>query len=204
MTDNEKSTRDLILSKAMQLYMQYGFRSVSMDQIASELGMSKKTIYRFFSSKNDLVHEGIERMADEVKAYAKEIQRKTPNPIDALFEMDKAMLDFFTPSHQRMLFQLRKYFPQTYTYLECTKKDEMMEATMENLKCGIEQGYYRDDIDPETIAHLYLGHAYIMTNDEYFWSAENQVKLRRQALLYHLHGIVSDKGRNQLNKYPAI
>ncbi len=175
-----------------------------MDQIASELGMSKKTIYRFFSSKSDLVRDGIERMADEVRAFAKEIQAKTPNPIDALFDMDKAMLDFFTPSHQRMLFQLRKYFPETFTYLEKIKKVEMMEATMENLESGMKQGFYRNDIDPETIAHLYLGHAYIMTNDEYFWSAENQVKLRRQALLYHLHGIVSDKGRKHLNKYPAI
>lgn len=204
MTDTEIKTKNLILTKAMQLYMQYGFRSVSMDQIASELGMSKKTIYRFFSSKSDLVHDGIDRLANEVKAFAKEIQNNTPNPIDALFEMDKAMLDFFTPSHQRMLFQLSKYFPETYTFLECTKKDEMMEATMENLESGIKQGYYRDDIDPETIAHLYLGHAYIMTNDEYFWSAENQTKLRRQALLYHLNGIVSEKGRKHLKKYPTI
>ncbi|TVQ77012.1 MAG: TetR/AcrR family transcriptional regulator [Flavobacteriales bacterium] len=195
---NQKST---ILSNAMSLYMQYGFRSVSMDQIASEMGISKKTIYRFFSSKSEMIHAGIEQMAQEVKVFACGIQKSTVNPIEALFKMDKAMLDFFTPMHQRMLFQLKKYYAKTYSFLEQTKKEEMIAATLENLHLGIEQGYYRNDIDPEVIAHLYLGQAYIMTNDSYFWAAERQTYLRRQALLYHLHGIVSEKGRQYLTKY---
>jgi AcrR family transcriptional regulator len=197
----ETGQRDIILVKAMELYMEYGLRSVSMDQIAGELGISKKTIYRYFSSKSELVHEGIQMMAKEVHSFVNDIAARQNSPIDELFAIDKAMRNYFTPTHERIIYQLKKYYPKTFRYIQEIKKEEMVRVTTENLQQGIKTGYYRTDFDPEIIAHLYLGQAYMMMNDDFFWKPKlDQKVVHRQALLYHLHGIVSDKGRKHLIK----
>lgn len=200
MSDNQ---RNIILEKAMSMYLQFGLRSVSMDQIASELGISKKTIYRHFENKGALVHEGIMRMTNEVTCFTKNIHQNAHNPIDELFAMDDAMQEYFTSTHERLLFQLKKYYPETYHHLENIKRTEMVNMTVENLERGISEGIYRDDFDPHTIARLYLGQAYMIMNDDFFWKPNvDKKRLRKQALMYHLHGIVSDKGRTHLkNKH---
>lgn len=193
--------REIILDKAMELYLQFGLRSVSMDQIANELGISKKTIYRFFDSKSALVHEGILKMTDEVKCFTDQILTTVKNPIEEIFTMHFAMQEYFTPTHERMLFQLKKYFPETYRHLQKVKEEEIINATLENLKRGMKEGFYRDDFDPEVIARLYLGQAQIIMNDDFFWSDDlDKKELRNQALHYHLHGILSEKGRQTLEK----
>ena len=185
--------------------MEYGLRSVSMDQIASELGISKKTIYRYFSSKSELVHEGIQLMAKEVRCFVEEISEKQNSPIDELFAIDEAMRNYFTPTHERIIYQLKKYYPKTFRYIQNIKKEEMVKATKENLQRGVKMGYYRSDFDPEIIAHLYLGQVYMMVNDNFFCQSNlNHEMVHHQALLYHLHGIVSDKGRKQLLKKHTI
>lgn len=174
-----------------------------MDQIASELGISKKTIYRHFENKSTLVHEGIMRMTEEVACFTKSIHDKASNPIDELFAMDDAMQEYFTTTHERMLFQLKKYYPETYSHLENIKRTEMVNMTVENLERGMKEGVYRNDFDAQVIARLYLGQANMIMNDDFFWKPDlDKRRLRKQALLYHLHGIVSDKGRDHLkNKY---
>lgn len=173
-----------------------------MDQIASELGISKKTIYRYFDSKSALVHEGIIRMTDDAQCYTEHIHQMASNPIDELFAMDKAMQEYFTPTHERMLFQLKKYYPETYKHLEQVKRKEMVNVTVENLKRGITEGVYRNDFDPQIIARLYLGQINMIMNDDFFWKPGiDKVRLRRQALLYHLHGIASNEGQIYLQTH---
>ncbi|MCC5916191.1 MAG: TetR/AcrR family transcriptional regulator [Cryomorphaceae bacterium] len=197
----QESQKNAIVEKAMYLYMQFGLRSVSMDQIASELGISKKTIYRYFESKADLVHEGVVQLANQMVEFTREIAAQQTAPIDEIFAMDETMRKYLTPTHQRMIYQLKKYFPRTFTYIQELEKEELLRVTVDNIKRGIKTGYYRENINPELIAHLYLGQAYIVMSDDFFWNKDfTQKDFHREALIYHIYGISAEKGRKHLEK----
>lgn len=197
------SPEQQILAGAVVLFSRLGLRSVTMDDLARELGISKKTLYKYYRNKADLVDKGAELVIDHIKEFCGQICPKEENPIDELFILDEGMRNFNKIQHQGIQFQLRKYYPNTFFKIKEAQRKNFMEVTTQNLVKGIEQGWYRNDFDVEIIANLYYSRILMIMDEQYFPVSEfDWEKLTREALIYHIRGIASAKGLEYLeNKY---
>jgi hypothetical protein len=190
--------KDKILHKAAEMFLNLGFKSVTMDDIAHELGVSKKTIYTHFSNKTALIKEVTDAVFEIICSGINVICSKENNPIDELFEIKRFSMDYLKTSPQ---YQLQKYYPKIYETLKSKQFDIMQDCVVKNLKRGVELGFYRDAIDVGFISRIYF-HGMIGLKDiELFpltqFSMNNIMSFY---LEYHLRGICTEKGIHKLNE----
>ncbi len=107
--------KDKILEYASQEFLHYGFKNVTMDDLAQKLGISKKTIYEYFSNKNQLVFEASHKIFDSVMEAIRNIYQNETDPIQGLFEIKKIALKYLIDNQQSPQYQLQKYFPEIYS-----------------------------------------------------------------------------------------
>ena len=184
-----------ILLKVRELYMKYGIKSITMDDVARELGISKKTLYQFVSDKDDLVGKFIDF---EIETKQKEICncfKNNLNAIEGLFEislfMNKAMKDQ-NPSTE---YDLKKYYPHHYQKILKARREGMYSYILLNLKQGKTEGLYREEMNEEIIAKLYLSRAENAHFTDIFTVEEfTSIKLFFELLTYHIRGIATEKG----------
>lgn len=200
--DKERETRDRILSAAEDLFMRYGFRTITMDEIAKHLGVSKKTIYQHFADKEEIVCSCIESHLNFEKCTATEIWSKVSNPVEE-FIVEAQHLKFTLNSvHPTILFELRKYHPKAWSIFQEHKEKWILQSIIDNLRKGIEMGLYRSDINPEILARLRVEQISMGFDPEIFPSQLFDLKTIHLQLIEHfLHGILSDKGREFLTLY---
>lgn len=175
--------------------MQYGIKSLTMDDIARHLGMSKKTLYQSFSDKADLVSQGIQaHMNEEVCAIAN-IQEKSENAIEEMFLIAQHVSQHLQSMHPSILFDLEKYYPGAFGKFNEYKTEIVMSCIAKNIEEGIAQGYYRDNINIPIVAGLYVGRMDIIFDQQLFPSTQyNAKEVYFEAIRYHIRGIASEKG----------
>jgi DNA-binding XRE family transcriptional regulator len=190
-----------ILSKVRELYMKYGIKSITMDDVAEELGISKKTLYQYVTDKDDLVGKFIE---NEIELRMKGICncfRLGFNAIEELFEISLFMNKLMREQNPATEHDLKKYYPQHFQKVVKTRREGMFKYILLNLKKGKEEGLYRDDMDEEIIAKLYLSRAEsININDLYTVEEFTSIKIFIELLIYHVRGIATEKGIIVLEK----
>ena len=190
--------RDKILNTASNMFLNLGFKSVTMDDIAQEMGVSKKTIYKYYKNKQSLIESTTSSLHDSYLSAIKNIEDKKFNPIQENFEIQKVFKEMFKNVSSSPVYQLKKYYPkihekrkekEIYTFLECFK---------ENIKRGVDEGYYRKETDVNLCAQFYF---YLVLSIH-----ENTVKnddisiIERQTLIYHTRAIATEKGLRELEK----
>lgn len=191
MTEQEKS----IISGASEMFVKYGIRSVTMDDVARELAVSKKTLYKYVANKAELVDRFVRFAFEEVYGVVEEAIGKSSNAIDEMLAVNSSMSDALKAQHPAIEFQLKKYYPETWKWL-ADKQTEVMKYHLEtNLVKGIEQGLYRQDLNIETIKHLYFAQFVAIHNDSIvpLTVCENPEFIKAH-FEYHLRGVVSKKG----------
>ncbi len=200
--DKERETRDRILSAAEELFMRYGFRTITMDEIAKHLGVSKKTIYQHFADKDEIVCQCISNHLDCEKCTAAEIWMNVTNPVEE-FIIEAQHLKFTLNSvHPTILFELRKYHPKAWEIFQDHKEKWILQSIIDNLKKGVELGFYRPDVDPDILARLRVEQIAMGFDPDIFPSQRFALKTIHLQLIEHfLHGILSEKGREFLNLY---
>jgi len=188
--------------KARELFMRYGFRSVTMDEIAGQIGISKKTLYQFFEDKDALV-EAV--MQGEMAYMQKECSRQiveAENAIDEMFrDMDsmEVVIDSLNP---QIIFDLEKFYPKTFEKFRKHKHTFLLEVIKKNLIRGIQEGVYRDDIDIDIIARFRLESAFIMFNHDLFpYGKYNLLRVSNEIYYLYLHGLATPKGKKLIEKY---
>jgi TetR/AcrR family transcriptional regulator, cholesterol catabolism regulator len=198
----EQETKDKILIGAEGLFMKYGIRSVSMDDIARQLSVSKKTLYQHFADKDELVTMMSQvHMKRDVKEYDA-ITNSSENSIDELNKISiqiKCDMEDMNPS---LLFDLQKFHPKAWALWLNHKNDFIKSSIVRNLKQGISEGYFRPEVDPEVIgiSRLILIEAAFDGNlfpKEKF----NLVDLQSQFFDHFVYGLCTDKGRKLYEKY---
>jgi AcrR family transcriptional regulator len=188
-----------IIEKARELFMKYGIKSVSMDDISHQLGISKKTLYQYFKDKADLVYKVVTTFSCEHDKRMSSILESEMNAIELLLLVSKHTLEMLRSLHPPLLFDLRKYYPELTKELIISKKSDVFNKVKSNLLKGIEEGFYRDDLNPDIIASLYIKRL-----DDVFFENEAYAKdfpqheVFKQLFIYHLRGIVSSKGLKYL------
>ncbi|WP_347173402.1 TetR/AcrR family transcriptional regulator [Polaribacter uvawellassae] len=193
--------KDKILHKATEMFLNLGFKSVTMDDIANELGVSKKTIYTHFSNKTDLIKEATDSVFEIICAGIDVICSKEENPIDELYEIKRFSMEYLKNEKSSPQHQLQKYYPKIYASLKSKQFDVMQDCVLENLRRGVALGFYRDTIDLGFISRIYF-HGMIGLKDiELFPLKQFSLnKIMSFYLEYHLRGICTEKGINKLEE----
>lgn len=189
-----------ILDETRMLFLRYGIRSMTMDDIARSLRVSKKTLYQHVANKEDLVRQVIERFCREEKAEIDEIEGKAHNAIRECFEIGQTVISILQEMHPSFSYDLEKYYPKAWnSFLEF--KEEVLKDVVRNLEKGVEEGLYREDFDPETVAKFYVQRIDIVFNGELFPPDRFSFpQVYREMFVYHLLGVANEKGRDLLYK----
>jgi len=184
-----------ILLRVRELYMKYGIKSITMDDISNELGISKKTLYQYVTDKDDLVGKFID---NEILLRQQEICKCFKagyNAIEELFEISIFMNKLMKGQNPVTDHDLKKYYPHHYQKTVKTRRESIYSYILINLKKGKKEGLYREEMKEDIIAKLYLSRVEsIHLNDLFSVEEFTSVKLFMELLTYHVRGIASDKG----------
>jgi DNA-binding XRE family transcriptional regulator len=190
-----------LLLKVRELYMKYGIKSITMDDVARELGISKKTLYQFVTDKDDLVGKFVE---NEVALRQEEICKcfgKGFNAIEELFEITIFMNKLIRDQNPATEYDLKKYYPHHYQKTVKARREGIFRYILQNLEKGIKEGLYRKEMNKDIIAKLYLWRSENTNLSDLFTVEEfSSIKLFVELLSYHVRGIATEKGIVALEK----
>ncbi len=190
--------KDKIISKASSLFLKLGFKSVTMDDIAGEMCISKKTIYKYFCNKEILIEESTAMVHKEVHQIIDSIVEKNHNAIQENFEIRKMFKEMFKSSDTSPLYQLKKHYPEIYEKVMSQELNECHMCFSQNIKKGIEQGLYRKELDVENYIKFY--YTLIFNIKENISSEKEATRLELQALEYHTRAMATAMGITELEK----
>ena len=192
--------KEKILAEAMRLFWKYGVRTITMDDIARQLSISKKTIYQHFTDKEDIVYQVAEwHIHHEQNEYCR-LSEQELNPIEEMLiasDMLRNQADKINPS---LLIDVKRYFPKAWDVFLRHKENHIIHEIMLNLRRGIELGLYRADLDVETMARLKM-ELFQLGFDDRIFPNQSDVYVTQLLLLDHyVRGLLSEKGFAVYNK----
>ena len=192
--------KDKIISNASELFLNYGFKSVTMDDIASAIGISKKTIYQHFGNKIELVEATTMSLFDLISEGIDEICALENCPIEEIYDIKKFVMKHLKDEKSSPQYQLQKYYPQICSTLKEKQYNMMHSCVTKNLQRGINLKLYRNTINLEFIARIYFSGISTIKDKDLFPNQLFSMKMLMENYLeYHLRGICTDKGIQKLN-----
>jgi len=191
-----------ILKTSVDLFLSYGFKSVTMDDIANTLGMSKKTIYLHFENKTKLVEASTLYMFEFISHGITCICNEEKNPIEELYEIKKFLMLHLKDEKSSPQYQLQKYYPKIFETLKSKQFSLMQDCVSDNIARGIRTGLFRNNLNIDFISKIYF-HCTIGLKDKELFPLNNfsMNELLNNYLEYHLRGISTTKGLDELTKF---
>jgi AcrR family transcriptional regulator len=194
-----------IVEGSEELFLTAGIKSVTMDDIAKHLGMSKKTIYQFFKDKNELVIALVKKKLKEDEAQMSEIISKSGNVIEEMINMMKCSEDILSRINPIVIHDLQKYHPEAWKQFQDFKAGVLVSTLEQLLSKGVKQGYIRPDIDVKILAKMRVYQVELGFNQHIFPVAEFNIwKVQQQMMEHFNYGICTLKGYKLLNQYKNI
>ncbi len=157
-----------ILERVRELFFKYGVRSVSIDDICRDIGISKKKMYQYVHSKNELVEKLLELERENFKIIFDTYNFEGVNAIDILLTVSKEVGEHFRDVSPSMTFDLKKYYPDIYHKHIDDRIEFIFGKIKINIEKGINQGMYRNDLSIELVARLYIRRLIDLHNPEFF------------------------------------
>ncbi len=191
--------KEKIISKASEMFLKLGFKSITMDDIAGEMCISKKTIYKYFCNKEILIEESTAMVHQQVHQIIDGIVAKNHNAIAENFEIRKMFKEMFKSSDTSPVFQLKKHYPEIYEKVMSREIKECNATFEQNIKKGIEQGLYRENINVENYIRFY--YHLIFSIKESTSSEKDSQKLELEILEYHTRAMATLAGIIELEKH---
>ncbi|WP_426667201.1 TetR/AcrR family transcriptional regulator [Mucilaginibacter sp. McL0603] len=194
-----------IILGAEELFLTAGIKSITMDDVAKHLGMSKKTIYQFFKDKNELVVALVNKKLKEDEDQMSAIMNQSSNVIEEMINMMKCSEEIFSRINPIVIHDLQKYHPDAWKQFQNFKSGVLVHTLEELLTKGIKQGYIRPEIDVKIIAMMRVAQVEMGFNATVFPVAEfNTWKVQQQFMEHFNYGICTLKGYKLLNEYKNI
>jgi AcrR family transcriptional regulator len=194
--------KERIQQKARELFMRYGFRSVTMDEIAGQTGISKKTLYQFFEDKDALVEAVMNAELDYMQTQCTRQMKEAGNAIEEIFLDMDAMEPVMDAMNPQIIFDLEKFYPRTFEKFKKHKNNFLLDMIKQNLLRGIEEEMYRNDFDVDIIARFRLESGFVIFNPDSFpHSKYSLLKVATEIYHHYLHGIATPKGKKLIEKY---
>ena len=193
--------KDIILKKTGERFLKLGFKSVTMDDIADELAISKKTIYKYFNNKQDLVEQTVTHIHEACLCAIDGVCNVGFNAIHENFEVKKVFKDLLKSNDDSPMYQLKKYYPKIYEKVMSKEFLMFQECISKNIEKGIDEGLYRKDINKSVVTRLYFALVMAVHDENLFKYNKNTInKLEIDVLEYHTRAIATDKGIKELEK----
>ncbi len=188
-----------ILIQAGDLFAKYGIKSMTMDDISRQLGISKKTLYLYVDNKKDLVRKSIQLHIDEEQCCMDDLMDVQGNAIDELMAMTKMVGSQMKEMHPSVIFDLKKYHIEAYRSLTKHRDGFIYSHIKDNIESGMKSGLYRSNINSEILTHLYISMVNVIMDPESTTLSEHSNSdIYTEMIRYHIRGIASAKGREYL------
>lgn len=190
-----------LIGKISETFIKYGIKSVTMDDLARNLHVSKKTLYQYFDDKQDLVKTCLKHHIDVDMCEIKAISENRVNAIDEMYSMGKAVSHRASQIHPSIFYDLEKYYPEAWDLFNDYRKGQIYETIKDNIERGMAEGLYRSDLNVDVIAGIYVLRIDDLTNQEIFPSDKYPFgDLYLEVMRYHIRGMASDKGIEYLKQ----
>ncbi|MGB0980514.1 MAG: TetR/AcrR family transcriptional regulator [Winogradskyella sp.] len=194
--------RAKIIQKSTELFLNLGFKSVTMDDIANGMGISKKTIYKHFDNKTALVKATTLALFEQISHGIDCICALEKNPIEEIYDIKQFVMGHLKDEKSSPQYQLQKYYPKIYASLKTKQFNVMQNCVVGNLKRGIKLGVYRPTLNVEFVSRMYFsGITTIKDNDLFPLKLFSQNRLMEYYLEYHLRGICTPQGLEIVTKF---
>lgn len=194
--------KERILNKATDLFMRYGIRSITMDEIATQLGISKKTIYQFFTDKDDMVMAVIDLEIEKNELECIQFRDQSDDAVHQIFLALESLEEILKTTNPLMLYDLEKHHPRSFKKLKEFKYQFLYKVIVDNLQRGISEGIYRDDIQLDIVAKCRIESAFLVFNLDLFPHSRYKIsEVNYELSMLFIHGVVTEKGRELIGKY---
>ena len=191
-----------IRQKAHDLFMQFGLRSVSMDDIANNLGISKKTIYQYYADKDELVDAVIAGVINHNQQCCELDQSRADNAVHEIFLAMEFMMEIFRSMNPSLIHDLQKYHPATFQKFQKHKNDYLFTLIKQNIQRGIREELYRSDIKVDIMARFRVNSVMLPFAAEFHSTVKASLGTIEEEIAVHfLFGLVSQKGYKLALKY---
>lgn len=194
--------KERILLRAHELFNKYGLRSVSMDDIAAQLGMSKKTLYQYYTDKDDLVDAVFAAMMEQNQTQCKLDRQQSENPIHEVFLAFDMVQAMFANMNPAVLFEMQKYHPATFKKFQEYKNGFLYSMIRTNLETGIRDELYRAEVDVDVLTRYRIHSIMLAFDGEVFPANRTRlVHIEQQLLENFMYGLATAKGQKLILKY---
>lgn len=191
-----------ILTTSESLFMRYGLKSVTMDDIARELGISKKTLYQFVDNKSDLIEQIFKQKIELEKELMQQIREQSTDAVDEIVKIARYVIQQLKELSPTTMYDLQKYYRNTWRLMESLHQKHIYVIIKENLIRGMKQDLYRQNMNPDVVAKLYVAKTSFVADEDLFPIRDyNLEDLFREFIIYHIHGIASPNGLQLLKKH---
>ena len=205
MNGNGSDTKERIIKAAQELFFSYGIRSITMDDIARHLSISKKTLYRFFEDKDQIVLTLTQLDLKENERLMKDIASRSKDAIDEILQAMECVTEQLSKFHPSVIYDLQRFHPKSWNELRKFTEEHSLSSVMLNLKRGIRQGLYRSDINIPILSRLRIEQISLAMNPVVYPPGQFDLKKVEIELLKHfLFGILTIKGLKLLEQYESI
>lgn len=194
--------KEKIIKKATEMFLKLGFKSVTMDDIACEMCISKKTIYKYFNNKEALIEEGTEVIHQKIHTMMDQVVSRNYNAIEENFEMRNMFKEMFQTFDHSPAYQLKKHYPEIYDKLIVNEMEDCRHLFRSNIEKGISEGLYRKNVDIEAAVRFY--YTLIFDINGNVMLEKDAYELEAKALEYHTRAIATPTGLLELEKQLSI
>lgn len=199
---NELDTKEKILKAAEGLFVKYGIRSISMDEIARHLSVSKKTLYQHFADKDELVTMVIQEHMQEMKKFYEELTEQSANSIEELHHISVCLRRDMEDMNPSLLFDIQKFHPRAWAVWTEHKNNFIHRSIVRNIEQGIKEGNFRPDINANIIGQLRLANIENCFDDRIFPQKKfSIIEVQTQIFEHFVHGLCTEKGKKLYQKY---
>ncbi|MBP6533100.1 MAG: TetR/AcrR family transcriptional regulator [Bacteroidia bacterium] len=196
------STEDRILNGARELFFKQGIRTITMDDIAEHLAISKKTIYTHYKDKHLIVKSMFHILIEQENERMHQIRKVSENPIDEIMRLLEHLGSFISQFNPAVFYDLQKFYPLVWAEFRVFREKEVMSFVEENLRKGIKLELYRKEIKVKIIARLRIEMINLGFDTDVFpINQYNHAEVQVALLDHFLHGIVTLKGNKMISKY---
>lgn len=196
--------KNRIISGAESLFLAYGVKSITMDEVAKNLGVSKKTIYQHVSDKDELVTLAVKSSMENQESQVDLIHATAKDPIDEVLRLSEYMRVLFSNMNPFLLMEIQRYYPKAYESYLGFKEACIINSLAENLKWGISMGYYRPQLNIDILSRMRMEQVEWGFNPRIFKEGKYFSDVQIQLLEHFLYGICTLKGHKLINKYKEI
>ena len=197
--DFRERMKEKIINKAKEMFLKLGFKSITMDDIACEMCISKKTIYKYFSNKDVLIEKSVEMVHKEIHETIDKIVAQNFNAIEENFEIKRMFKEMFKSAESSPIYQLKKHYPEVYAKALTSQIEVCETCFRNNILKGMNEGLYRENLDVDNYIKFY--YTLIFNINENTASGIEAEELELKALEYHIRAMATLAGIIELEKH---